>query len=263
MAFFESLRTAARRYAAGVHEFGAPADEKQLTAAEKRLGVALPPPHREFLRSYNGAALFHESILLFPAEEIAETPALSAERRFLRIGDTPDGALWMRVSEDPAQDGRIYLVDEEAPDPILAGASIESWLDATLAREGLCVDRDGEFRDVFSDDGLLPEVRRKQAQAGLRRDPDSALYHLEQGELYSEEGDLPAAIAALQKAVACDPQAGPAWELLATLYLDTGQLEAGEDAARRAAAAALHPPLQTARQTLATRIRLSGSLRVL
>ena len=66
-----------------------------------------------------------------------------------------------------------------------------------------------------------------------------------------------------RQAVACDAQAGPAWELLATLYLDSGQLEAGADAALRGAAAAWHPPLQQARQLLATRIRTRDSLRVL
>ena len=141
MAFFESLRTAVGRFAAGVHELGAPSDERALNAAEKRLGISFPTSHREFLRSFDGANLFHESLRLFAAAEI--TVARGNEERFLRVGETPDGALYLR------SDGGLYLVDEESPDPILSGSSTEAWLDATLAREALLVDRDGEYRQLY------------------------------------------------------------------------------------------------------------------
>jgi len=257
MAFFESLRTAVGRYAGGVHELAPPVDTRQLTATEKQLGVTLPDSHREFLRSFDGAWLFHESLRLCAAAEIGALKG-GDSATWLRIGETPDGALLLR----PA-DGAIYLVDDEVPDPILAGSSTEAWLDATLAREGLLVDREGEYRDVFTDEGLSLPVRRKRMQLGRRHDPQAALYLFEQAELDAEAGDLDAALAALRLAVKLDPQAGPAWELQATLCLDGGALDEGEAAARKAAESTWHPPLRSARLTLATRIRTSQSLRVL
>lgn len=256
MAFFESLRTAVGRYADGVHELAPPADARNLTATEKQLGITLPDSHREFLRSFDGAWLFHESLRLCAAAEIV--PVTGGDgATWLRIGETPDGALLLRST------GGIYLVEEEAPDPMLAASSTESWLDATLAREGLLVDREGEYRDVFTEDDLSLPVRRKRMQLGRKHDPKAALYLFEQAELDAEEGNLDAAMAALRLCVKLDEQAGPAWELLATLCLDSGATEEGEAAALKAAAAAWHAPLRAARKTLATRIRTSQSLRVL
>lgn len=256
MLFFENLRTAVGRYAAGVHHLFPAASEKVLFQAEHELGCEIPPGYRDFLRSFNGATLFHETFTLFPAAELARSADHPA---YLRMGDSPDGELWMSADRE----GRIYQVDDESPDPILIGSGIEPWLNSTLAREGLLVDREGEFRDVFTDDGMSLTVRRKRVQLGRRHDSGSALYLLEQAELSADEGDLEAAIAALRQAVELDPQAGPAWELLATLYMDTDQAEAGVHAAQQAAAAAWHAPLVTARQLLATRIKTRGSLRVL
>lgn len=257
MAFFESLRTAVGRYAGGVHELAPPADVRTLTATEKQLGVMLPDSHREFLRSFDGVWLFHESMRLAAASELV--PVIGGDgATWLRIGETPDGALLMRP-----EGGGIYLVDEESPDPLLAGSSTECWLDATLAREGLLVDREGEYRDVFTEEGLSLPVRRKRMQLGRRHDPKAALYLFEQAELDAETGDIDAALAALRLCVKLDAQAGPAWELLATLCLDSGAREEGEAAAAKAAESAWHPPLRSARKTLATRIRTSQSLRVL
>lgn len=256
MLFFENLRTAVGRYAAGVHRLFAAASEKELFQAETRLSCQLPPGYREFLRSFNGAALFHETFTLFSAAELQRPPE---HPTYLRIGDSPDGELWMPQGSE----GRIYLVDDESPDPIVVGSGIEPWLNATCAREALLVDREGEFREVFTEDGLTLPVRRKRVQLGRRHDPQSALYLLEQAELSAEAGELDAAIAALRQAVELDPHAGPAWELLATLYLDSDQPDAGVEAASRAAAASWHPPLTTARQLLATRIKTRSSLRVL
>lgn len=256
MLFFENLRTAVGRYAAGVHHLFGSATDKALLKAEEQLSCELPPSYREFLRSFNGATLFHETFTLFAVSEVERSREHPA---YLRIGESPDGELWL--SND--SQGRIYLVDDESPDPIVVGSSMEPWLNSTLAREGLLVDREGEFRDVFTDDGLTLPVRRKRIQLGRRHDPGSALYLLEQAELNADEGDLEAAIAALRQAVELDPHAGPAWELLATLYLDSDQPDAGVHAAMQAAAASWHAPLTTARQLLATRIKTRSSLRVL
>ena len=113
-----------------------------------------------FLRSFNGATLFHEAQVLFAAEEIQRVPDSPPDRRLWHVGETADGALWLDG------EGRILLADEGAPDPIVAGSRIEAFIDATLAREALVVDRDGEFREVFTEDELSLSVRKKRARQG-------------------------------------------------------------------------------------------------
>lgn len=248
MAFFEALRAAASRYAAGVHFLGRPADARAMQALAERAGWPLPSTYRDFLRSFDGVALFLEAQTLLPCDEIQPVPGVPQGRAYLHIGDCSDGALWL----DPA--GKISLADESAPDPIVVGSHIEAYLESTLAREALVVDRQGEFREVFvGDDELDPTVRKKRAKLGQRHDPGAALPLLELAELAYEEGDAESAQAALQQAVQLDPLAGPAWGLLAALYHAAGQLTGAEHAALQAASGTWHGPLQASRLLQAAR----------
>ena len=245
--FFESLRTALGRYSVGVHEAAAATTEAALKSAERRVGLSLPASYRDFLLSWNGVALFHEAQTLFPLEELrrAETP--KERGQLLVVGETPEGSLWL----DPA--GRIFLVDEAQPDPLLTAKDVAAWLDATLAREALLVDREGEFRDVFSDDEeavLQPEIRRKRARLGMKLDPGSALYALELAELFCEEGETAEAKELLGRVTELDPLAGPAWELLAALRRQDGdpaEAAQAEEASLRAAASTWDPFLRASR----------------
>jgi tetratricopeptide (TPR) repeat protein len=240
MPFFESLRTALSRYAAFVHTANLPASPAQLAAASARLPWPLPSSYADFLGSWNGVTLFHEALSLCPVDEVQ---AVGPGDRFLRVGESPDGELWL----DPR--GRLRSIDEVAPDPMVSGSDIEHWLDATLAREALLFDREGEFRDVFEEDGeaLSAPVRRKRALAGARHDPEAALYPYEQAEILCEEADLDGARQLLQQAVTIDPEAGPAWELLGGVLQKLGQTAAAEHAALQAAAATWDPYLRAAR----------------
>lgn len=248
MAFFEALRAAASRYAAGVHFLGSPASARSLQALAGRLPWPLPTAYRDFLSSFDGVTLFLEAQILFPCAEIRVVEGVPEGRSYLHIGDTADGALWLD------RDGRISLADDSAPDPIVVGSQIEAFLEATLAREALIVDRDGEFREVFiGDDELELGVRKKRAKAGQRHDPGAAQALLEQAEIAYEEGDVEAAQAALKQAVILDPMAGPAWGLLAALYQAAGQPAGAEHAALQAAAATWHGPLRASRLLQAAR----------
>lgn len=245
MAFFDALRTAQGRYAPGVHYLPSPATEASLQKAEQRLGAPLPARHRAFLTSFDGGALFHEAVQLCSVTELTWA---RDERQRLVIGSVPDGAIWL------AADGRLYLVDEETPDPICMGSDTEAWLSAVLAREALVVDRNGDFRDVFGEEGLSAPVRRKRAEVGLRHDRRSALYHLELAELWLEEDEPEVAGEHLQSAVALDDQAGPAWELLGALHGDRGMPDLAEQALVAAAAATPHAPLRAWRLLDAARV---------
>ncbi|MBL9044939.1 MAG: hypothetical protein JNM83_25250 [Myxococcales bacterium] len=229
MSFFESVRLALARHPVGVHVLSSSASERELLTAEARLSRRLPSPqYREFLLTWNGGSMFHESLVLLPAEQVRVV-----KEKWLEIGESSDGLLWLDAQ------GRVVVVDEEQPDPLLAGSDFATWLDVVMAREALLLDREGEFRDVFDEEeGVLRvEIRKKRALAGRKRDRLASLYPLELAELALEAGDDEQARTLLHEAVTSDPQAGPAWELLAALHRQAGDSEGAHDAYLRAAAA--------------------------
>ncbi|MGZ3426629.1 MAG: hypothetical protein ACXVCV_08270, partial [Polyangia bacterium] len=166
--FFDRFRADVRRYADGVHELGDPAPAGLI--------AALPPSLRELYRSWNGMRLFTDSLVLEPAARVVR-----------------DGELW-RVGEAfgaplaADEGGRIYELDD-AGDRVLQGSTLERWLAAVMAREGLLVDREGEWKEVFDGDALSSEVRQKRARVGLKHDPQSAAWQLEAAELAFEDGE--------------------------------------------------------------------------
>lgn len=214
--FFDKFRADVRRYADGVHELGDPAPAPALKT--------LPAPLRDFYRSWNGMRLFTDSVALEPIERVAREGAL------WRVGEAFGAPL--AVDET----GRIYELDD-AGDRVLQGSTLERWLAALMAREGLLVDREGEWKDVFDGDALSPEVRQKRARVGLKHDPGSASWQLEAAELAFEDGEPDEAEAALRAAVEADPQAGAAWELLGGIERRAGRLGDAEQAFVRAAGA--------------------------
>lgn len=228
MSFFESVRLALARHPVGVHSLASPATAADLASAEQRVGTLPCDDYREFLTTWNGGSMFHESLTLFPASSLFRP---SPER--LQIGECSDGQIFLDGQ------GRVRVMDEEEPDPLTAGSDFATWMDVVMAREALLIDRDGEFRDVFDEeDGVLKtEVRRKRAQLGRKRDRGASLYPLELAELALEDGDDEQAKQLLTEAVERDPQAGPAWELLAALYRQSSELDVAHDAYLRAASA--------------------------
>ncbi|HEX5632807.1 MAG TPA: hypothetical protein VFX50_06240, partial [Gemmatimonadales bacterium] len=59
--FFLDFRRELARYAEGVHWLGEPATQAEVDAAVAAVPVPLPAELRSFLRSWNGAELFHET----------------------------------------------------------------------------------------------------------------------------------------------------------------------------------------------------------
>jgi tetratricopeptide (TPR) repeat protein len=211
--YYERFREAAGRYADGVHELGA-----QLAKPPEGLPRALA----ELYTSWNGMRLFADSFVIVPAQDAR------AEEGGFRIGEALGSPLWIDA------EGRLFELDERG-DRVLQASSVEKWLEAVMAREALLVDRDGEWKDVFTEGELTSEVRRRRVRAALKIDPASAAWQLEAAELAFEEGDADEAEAALRRAVAADARAGAAWTLLGGIARRAGRLDEAEDAYRRAA----------------------------
>lgn len=211
MAFFDRFRVELGKYADGVHDLGDPVDAATLR------GKSLPPQLGDFYRSWNGVRLFADTIVVVPVDEFDG----------VQLGEWPDGALEIDAA------GRVRARDEDGA-AIIVGSSLETFLAAAMAREGLLVDREGEFKDVFDDDGVVDEVAKKQTRAALKIDPGAAAWHLETAERAFGDGDEAAAEASLARAVALDEGAGDAWALLGALQRRSGRLPAAAASFARA-----------------------------
>jgi hypothetical protein len=239
VAFFDRFRVELRKYAGGVHDLGAP-----LTP----LPPSLPPGLADFLRSWDGVRLFQDTVVILP---LAEQAALAEEGGRL-LGEWQEGTLEL------GDDGRIRSRDDDDA-AIVVGSTLELFLTVVMAREGLLVDREGEFKDVFDEEGIDERVRVKQTAAALKIDPEAAAWHLESAERAFGEGEDAAAEAALARAVALDEGAGDAWALLGALQRRAARLEAAAASFARAAAATPNAAARAERAAEAARAAAEGS----
>lgn len=229
MAFFDRFRVEIGKYAEAVHELGDPVDAARLAAQ------ALPGQLADFYRSWNGARLFTDTVTIVPIDEATPLGA-AADAGALRLGEWPEGTLELLA------DGRVRSRDDDGA-AIVVGSTLERFLSALMAREGLLVDHEGEFKDVFDEEGVEDKVREKQTRAALKADPEAAAWHLEAAERAFGDGDEAAAEAALARAVALDEGAGDAWALLGALQRRSNR----PNAAAAAAASFARAYLATAR----------------
>jgi tetratricopeptide (TPR) repeat protein len=216
--FFDGLREAESRLPAGLLRLGPPAAPAAIAATEERLGRPLPHAYAEFLRSFDGADLFHESLLVFGVGDAAQADlaAGNADRPLgghdeeLIIAEVSTGDLYTLELEAPETHDapRVFRVGPDAGERWLAGSSFQRWLAAVIAHDALLYDAEGEFLpDAFEPDGeeLTPTFALRQAERALRKDPGSAIYHYEKGVALRRMGRLDSAREAFGAAAAIDP----------------------------------------------------------
>ncbi len=237
MAFFDRFRVELRKYADGVHDLGAPLSP---------VPPSLTPGLADFLRSWDGVRLFHDTVIILP---LAEHDLRDGVRL---VGEWPEGTLEL------AADGRLRSRDDDGA-AIIVGSTLELFLTAVMAREGLLVDREGEFKDVFDDEGIDERVRLKQTTAALKVDPEAAAWHLEAAERAFGAGEDAAAEAALARAVALDEDAGDAWALLGALQRRAARFDAAAASFARAAATTPNGAARAERAAEAARAAAEGS----
>jgi tetratricopeptide (TPR) repeat protein len=236
--FFEKFRAAATRLPAGLIRVVPPATAEDLARAEAALGRALPEAYASFLRSFDGADLFHESVVIAGVGPGA--PRALAELRQDHPGE-------LVFAESQAGDrygldrrGRVVRHDEGAEERAVAGTSFARWLDATVAREQLLYGPDGEYApDLFDPSGeeLLPRVALRQAERALRADPDAPDAEHARGLALVRLGDGAAALGAFARATALDRDNPWPWFDLGRTALELGRPAEALPAFRRAAAA--------------------------
>ena len=240
--FFDRFREALSRLPDGLVRTGPPATGEALATAESALGP-LPPILRSFLQSFDGADLFHETVLIAgvgpgaprslaelnpqPGPEIVFAEAPGADRFALRA----DGAvLRLKAGEEDSERERW-----------LAGSGFERWLEALVAHERVLYGPDGEFSpDAFEADGaeILPLAALRQAERALKLDPDAAELHHERAVALRRLGRQADSRQAFARAAALDADNPWTWFDLGRAALAEGvsaggeALEAFEHAAR-------------------------------
>jgi tetratricopeptide (TPR) repeat protein len=239
--FFERFREAAARLPDGLIRPAPPATAAALAEAEARLGAPLPAAYASFLRSFDGADLFHEAVVVAGVGEAAPRALLAlndaegAPPRELVFAEAVAGD---RFALDAG--GRVLRLRAGSDERILAGSDFERWLDATVARERVLYGPDGEFApDVFDEDGeeIAPAVVLRQTERALKVDPGSAEAQHERGLALRRLGRAERALEAFAAASALDPEDPWPWFDFGRTALDAGlELPRARDAFARAAA---------------------------
>ena len=97
--------------------------------------------------------LFADTFVILPLDE----QLARGRRARLRLGEWPEGTLEL-------DSRRARALARRRGAAIVVGSTLELFLTAVMAREGLLVDRDGEFKDVFDEE----RHRRARARASRR-----------------------------------------------------------------------------------------------
>jgi tetratricopeptide (TPR) repeat protein len=206
-AFFDRFRGAIARLPAGLIRARPAAAPEEIARAEAALGRALPAGYASFLRSFDGADLFHESVVI--AGVGAGAPRALAELPQERPGELvfAEALSGDRFALDAEE--RVLRYDPGAEERALAGSSFDRWLDATVAREQILFGPDGEYApDVFDVAGqeIVPTIALRQAERALKIDPGAADSEHARGLALARLGRRDAALAAFRAATELDPQ---------------------------------------------------------
>ena len=214
--YFERFREELARYADGVHRLGAPADPAAL--------ADLPADYADFLRSWDGADLFHEDVHIRSAAE--------AEREGGEVIFAEDGS----GSTFALGEGGVVEYESDTGLRWRTATSLERWLDGVMAQGALIYERDGEFREgAFAGEELAPAVELKLARKRVRLDPDAPKPRFDLGMVLVREGNQREAERELSCATELDPQAAWPWFELGKLRHAEGDVAGAMEALAQAA----------------------------
>jgi tetratricopeptide (TPR) repeat protein len=257
-AFFDRFRSSIARLPAGLIRARAPAAAEDIAGAEAALGRPLPAGYASFLRSFDGADLFHESIVI--AGVGAGAPRVLATLPQER----PDELVFAealsgdRFALDASE--RVLRYDPGAEERAVAGSTFDRWLDATVAREQILFGPDGEYApDVFDAAGqeIVPTIALRQAERALKIDPGAADSQHARGLALGRLGRRETALAAFRAATELDPNNPWPWFDLGRTALSLGRPAVALPAFRSAAGAASEDP--TAARLLAWAMRAAAA----
>ena len=205
-------------YGDGVHRLGDPAVV---------LDSALPASVDTMCREFDGAELFHETIILLPGSR------MEMEDGLLRVGECAGDNIYV------AQDGSVWRLERDTSELLPEGTRFDRWLAGAIDAESVVYERDGEFRDdVFDEEGELSnraaaDRERKQ----LSRDAKAVAPRWRLARSLSNQGKLAQARDYLESVVEAKPDFPWAWFDLSRISEEMGALEAACDEAEMASQA--------------------------
>jgi len=205
-------------YGEGVHRLAGPA---YVLDTELPVGLA------EVYRSWNGLELFHESLILWPANKVRRNGD------YFAVGEVNGDDLMVAV------DGKVWRRDADSEELLCDGSAFDRWLAGYVDAEAVVFERDGEFRDdVIDEDGdLIASAALARERAMLDRDRDAPAPRWRLARLLSRSGELERARDELERVVDGMPDFSWAWYDLARISEGLGELEGACDELEAAATA--------------------------
>lgn len=205
-------------YGDGVHRLGEPAVV---------LDSALPASVDTICREFDGAELFHESLVLYSGSRLQID-----EGRF-HVGEYAGDDVYV------AKDGSVWRLEKDTGELLPEGTRFDRWLAGVIDAESVVYEKDGEFRDdVFDEDGELSDssaAERERRQLG--RDPKAVAPRWRLARTLSNQGRLEKARDCLEEVVAAQRDFPWAWFDLARISEELGHPECACDEAEMAAEA--------------------------
>lgn len=179
--------------------------------------------------AFDGARLFHEELILYPAAHV-----VAGEDGRWMIGDLGGSAIQVDAR------GRVWRTDDETGEDVVDGTAPVKWLRGQLEALALLFDKDGEYGDdAFDDEGeIVDEIARAQARAQVKRDPRAPGPRWRLARLLAAGGETEAARSELETVVEVAPELPWAWLDLARISETLGELDGAYDEAVAAAEAA-------------------------
>jgi tetratricopeptide (TPR) repeat protein len=207
----------------------APAGLHDLDDASGDVPLEWPITMSDVYLAFDGARLFHEELILYPAAHV-----IRDENGRWQIGDLGGNAIQVDGR------GRVWRTDEESGEDVVDGTSLPKWLRGQIEALSLLFDKDGEYgEDVFDDEGeISADLARAQVRAQVKRDPKAPGPRWRLARALAAAGEVDAARAELESVVEVAPELPWAWLDLARLSESLGELDGAYDEAVAAAEAA-------------------------
>ncbi len=205
-------------YGDGVHRLGDPAVV---------LDSALPASVDTMCREFDGAELFHETIILLPGSRMQMVDDL------LHVGECAGDEIYV------ARDGSVWRLEKDTSELLPEGTRFDRWLAGAIDAESVVYESDGEFRDeVFDEEGELSDrSAADRARKQLSRDSKAVAPRWRLARSLSNQGMLAKARDCLESVVADKPDFPWAWFDLSRISEEMGEVEAACDEAEMASQA--------------------------
>ncbi len=201
----------------GIHRLGGPA---------LMLDASLPEGVEVICREFNGAELFHESLIVLAGGAVERAD----DGRFL-VAESGGDDIFVDGS------GAVWRFDRDMEEALPEGTRFDRWLAGAIDAETVLYDNEGEFHDdVFDEEGeLTAQAAAERSRRQLKRDPKAVAPRWRLARALVDAGDVVAARRTLEEVVSSYEDFPWAWFDLSRISEGLGEFELASDEAEQAA----------------------------